>query len=654
MARVAGLKPKIKIAFASGTDELNARLIERMRAVFPELPLYVVAEFPPAEKDLHWVRYRGGLAENLARCRSAFKGKSIRLAGVLLVPDVPFRRMRLLALILAPFYFLAVNENLNDFMLRPGSLPAIARHFAWRVNNFVRWHLGKDGMLARRGWHDVPYVAARVAAFLRVRRRGDTLLAPEPFGAQGIPVSLDYLKFLGRTVSSPRIFRRYWVKAVKSLHADAARDPSARTLLWQSVAIALRGGAPRTLAFPEELFLVLTDGNSTVYPGKPTANKPRVLIVSAYLPFPLSHGGAVRIHNLTARAAADWDQILICFVETAAAPPPELLERFVEVVLIRRVGTHSTVRSNRPEVVEEFSSDAFRATLRLAVRKWSPVIAQLEFTHMAQYAADCAPARTILVEHDITFDLYEQMAQNSSDWDLHRELKRWRSFETSAWRDMSCVVTMSAKDQAVVTGARAVTLPNGVDLDRFHEAKREPEARRVLFVGSFSHLPNLIALAFFLDEVWPRLRDAKLHIIAGANHEYFLDYQSRQVQLRLDQPGIELEGFVADVRPAYERTAIVVAPLMASAGTNLKILEAMACGRPVVSTPAGVNGLDLTPGRDFVLVRTAAEMAAAITELFASPDECRRLAVAGRRRVEESYGWDEIARRQSELYCALI
>ena len=96
----AGLKPKIKIAFAAGTDELNARLIERMRAVFPELPLYVVAEFPPAEKDLHWVRYRGGLAENLARCRSAFKGKSIRLAGVLLVPDVPFRRMRLLALIL--------------------------------------------------------------------------------------------------------------------------------------------------------------------------------------------------------------------------------------------------------------------------------------------------------------------------------------------------------------------------------------------------------------------------------------------------------------------------------------------------------------------------------------------------------------------------
>jgi glycosyltransferase involved in cell wall biosynthesis len=70
----------------------------------------------------------------------------------------------------------------------------------------------------------------------------------------------------------------------------------------------------------------------------------------------------------------------------------------------------------------------------------------------------------------------------------------------------------------------------------------------------------------------------------------------------------------------------------------------------VVSTPAGVNGLDLVPGRDFVLAETGAKMAEAIAWLLASPGECARLAAAGRRRVEEAYGWDEIARRQTELY----
>jgi glycosyltransferase involved in cell wall biosynthesis len=725
------LKPKIKIAFASGTDDLNARLIARMREVFPELPLYVVSEFPPADSDLHWVRYRGGLIENLARCRSAFRGKSIRLAGVMLVPDVPFRKMRLLALILAPLYFLAVNEYLNDFMLRPASLPAVARHIAWRVRNFLRWHLGENGVLAARSWADIPYVAALIAGWLRIRHRGPLcgrtgrkagpqagMPAPQFCAAGAISEGLqyalcgdansfydadkfcelggldseyntpavqyldlcyrawqrgwptvgvaaatfdplDHLRFLARAVSSPKLFRRQWKLALKNLHGKALHNNAARSALWQAPGIALRSGPSVTCALSEELFLALTNGTVTVYAGRPPSGKPRILLASAYLPFPLSHGGAVRIHNLTTRAAAGWDQILVCFAETDAPPPPELLDRFVEIVLVRRVGSHSVTSSGRPEVVEQFASDAFRAALQLAVRKWNPGIAQLEFTQMAQYAADCAPARPILVEHDITFDLYRQLAHRQaepgSDWDLQRELKLWRRFETTAWRDMACVVTMSAKDRALVTGTRSVALPNGVDLDRFRVAPRAPEPRRLLFVGSFSHLPNIMAVAFFLEKAWPRLREmvpeARLHIIAGANHEYFLDYQSRQVRLpQLALPCIEVEGFVSDVRPAYERAAVVIAPLIASAGTNLKILEAMACGRPIVSTPEGVNGLDLIPAVDFILVHNGPEMADAIAGLFASPEECRRLALAGRRRVEESYGWHAIAQRQDELY----
>src|SRR6185312_11776828 len=97
-------------------------------------------------------------------------------------------------------------------------------------------------------------------------------------------------------------------------------------------------------------------------------------------------------------------------------------------------------------------------------------------------ARDCGAVPTILVEHDITFDLYRQMAAKDPDWDLHRQLKRWERFETAAWREVSRVVAMSPKDQAVMdralmdqtlmdqatmTGRRSVVLPNGVDLGRF-------------------------------------------------------------------------------------------------------------------------------------------------------------------------------------------
>ena len=139
--------PKIKIAFASGTDELNRALIARMRDIFPELPLWIVSDFAPEEKDLRWIPWYSNrtLAENLARARAAIKGNAIRLAGVMLVPNVPFRRMRLMALLLSPAGFLAFNENLNNFMLRPGSVPAILRHLLWRARNFSRFALRSAG-----------------------------------------------------------------------------------------------------------------------------------------------------------------------------------------------------------------------------------------------------------------------------------------------------------------------------------------------------------------------------------------------------------------------------------------------------------------------------------------------------------------------------
>ncbi len=90
---------------------------------------------------LKWIRYRvnRSLAENLRHCREEIEGHSVRLAAVMLVPNVPFRRMRLMALRLSPRGFLAFNENLNHFMLRPSSAPTIARHMAWRAKNTLRW-----------------------------------------------------------------------------------------------------------------------------------------------------------------------------------------------------------------------------------------------------------------------------------------------------------------------------------------------------------------------------------------------------------------------------------------------------------------------------------------------------------------------------------
>ncbi len=423
------------------------------------------------------------------------------------------------------------------------------------------------------------------------------------------------------------------------------RRENLRRLRLQGQAEALRLAAQLPVARDRGRgeFLALVSGDIAVFPGRARSDRPAVLIASPYLPLPLSHGAAVRMYNLMLRAARDFDLILLCFADRLAPVPAELKEICVEIVTVRRAGTHAIPSTPRPDTVEEFDSPAFHAALRQSAAKWRPRIAQLEFTQMAQYAADCKPASTILVEHDITYDLYAQLLAHEEDWETRRQYERWLRFETQAWREADCVVTMSEKDRAAVPGSVAV--PNGVDLDRFQPAAQEPDLRRLLFIGSFAHPPNVLGLQFFLREVFPRLEGVTLHVIAGQRHERFWD---------LRQDRVEVEGFVEDVRPAYRRAALVIAPLVASAGTNIKILEAMAMGKAIVSTDAGINGLDLDRGSDVMVANGADEMAAAIERLLDSPAERHALERQARKTAGLRYGWDASAAEQKRLYTRLI
>ena len=142
----------VKVLFASGTEDLIPAAIAHMRALYPELPLDVVSEFPVS--DGRWIPFpvARGFWENLARCRAAFRNKHIRLCAVMLQPKLPYWKMRLIAFALSPWNFLAFNENMGHFMLRPRSAGTILRHLAWRVRNFVVWQSTPGGPLYTLGW----------------------------------------------------------------------------------------------------------------------------------------------------------------------------------------------------------------------------------------------------------------------------------------------------------------------------------------------------------------------------------------------------------------------------------------------------------------------------------------------------------------------
>lgn len=503
----------------------------------------------------------------------------------------------------------------------------------------------------KRGWPSVFSAAAQVEH--RHRTTTSRYYTPRQLD---VFVERNYLRFLIHAVRSPSLFQCLWLEAIRRLQLKAIDgDGAALDTLRQIPTVGARPPKPTGPLLETEI-LALGGGDIAVFPGRTDGKNKPVIVASPYVPFPLSHGGAVRIYNLMKNA--DQDQVLLAFSDDLITPPRELLDICREVILVRRRGIHYRRDTALPDMVEEFASEAFRACLKQTIQRWRPDLVQLEFTQMAQYAADCHPIKTILVEHDITFDLQQQLLATTSEAtgetaaarrELEKQLRKWKEFETAAWKTVDCVVAMSAKDESMIAGSRRVVcLPNGVDTDRFQPCADEPEPRRLLFRGSFAHLPNLLAVEFFLGRVWPLLESAfTLHIIAGARHDSYLDYY--RVGIDFCQPGIEVEGFVADVRDAYRRAELVLAPLTASAGTNIKVLEAMAMGRAVVSTAVGVNGLDVSPGQDVVVAGSAAEMAEKIISLSADA-EARRSIECRARETALRYDWRETARSQARLY----
>lgn len=507
----------------------------------------------------------------------------------------------------------------------------------------------------QQGWPTVFVAAAKV-----IHHHRSTTARFLSASTIELAIEQNFLRWIQSSVATPAVYESLWRPAVQRLNLLAAIPEPAPIAIF-----GLRFAAfdkpyyswdrPAAPSFPEAEVLALGSGQITCFPGSAPQDKPRILIATSYLPFPLSHGGAVRMYNLMREAARDYTLILLSFVDDFHTPPAELLSLCAEVIEVRRSGSHYRRSTPSPKVVEEFNSAAFTAAIGWIHRRWQPQIAQLEFTQMGQYAAAVKPAKSILVEHDITLDLYSQLLATRDDFDLRLELERWQSFERNAWREVDSVVVMSNKDASLISGARNVTvIENGVDIERYQPTSTPPVPRRLLFIGSLAHLPNLMALVWFVNEVFPHLPGTTLHIIAGKNPDYYLDFYRDRVQVNLKQPGIELEAFVSDVRPAYERAEVVIAPLLASAGTNIKIMEAMACGKAIVATPGGVNGLDLTPGQDFLLAPTPAEFITAIQSLQSNPTLRQSLEQHARQTAVSRYSWSAIAQQQTQLYDQLL
>ena len=195
---------------------------------------------------------------------------------------------------------------------------------------------------------------------------------------------------------------------------------------------------------------------------------------------------------------------------------------------------------------------------------------------------------------------------------------------------------------------RVDVIPNGVDIQKYQPLPAENASPTLLFIGNMGYPPCVDAVLYFCREIFPLIRRK-----IGAAELWIVGRDPRPEVLQLNGDGVHVTGRVDDVIPYYRQSAVCVVPLRAGGGTRLKILEAMALGRPVVSTTIGCEGLDVVDGEHLLIADTPEQFAEKTVRLLTDRQLYQHIAANGRQLVEDRYDWDKIAGRLMDVYAEI-
>lgn len=390
----------------------------------------------------------------------------------------------------------------------------------------------------------------------------------------------------------------------------------------------------------------------------------RILFLAPYSLYPPTHGGAVFMYQAV-RALARRHQVhVLAFVDQ----PEEVesnraLERCARSVesLVRRFPPRRDFLALLPYSVRCFLSAEFERRVHRLIWDHQIDLVQVDYTQMGHFAGGWRHTPTALFEHDVYFQSARRaLRQAASLTEFLETLVEWLRavrYEPRLLRRMDLVETCSETERRLLEsflGEAGPPIRGGlraaVDTADFVPvfAGRRPET--LLFVGSFRHAPNLAGLRFLLREVLPPLRAARPSVelaVVGAN-------PTPEVEQLCRQPGVRLLGMVPEIREVLARYALFLCPIFSGSGVRVKILEAFAAGIPVVSTPLGAEGLDVTDGRELLLAGSAGRFVSVIMELLEHPDRAEALARCARRTVEERWDAKVVFERLEQAYWEML
>lgn len=386
----------------------------------------------------------------------------------------------------------------------------------------------------------------------------------------------------------------------------------------------------------------------------------KILWIKAGGLVPLDTGGKIRSYHILRQLSRRHDVTLFTFYpEHANDTHADLEAIFTRVILhpfcVPQPGTFGRFAryarhafSREPYQIVKYCRPQVAVSVRQLLQKETFDVIVCDFLAAAGIIPWHFPCAKVLFTHNVEALIWKRHCEVARNpfWKAICLRERWTT--TRAERRYlnlaDQVLTVSGADRdffaQVIEPAKITVIPTGVDLDFFQPATEQEEPNTLVFTGSMDWMPNEDGIFYFVEEILPRIRNQipnTFLLVVGRRPS------RRLLALAKTTEGVEVTGTVEDIRPYVQRGAAYIVPLRVGSGTRLKIFEAMAMGKAVVSTSIGAEGLPVRRGRDILIADSPEEFASAVVGLLQDRARRSELGRAARQFVAQQHGWNSVA-----------
>ncbi|MBM3321366.1 MAG: glycosyltransferase [Candidatus Eisenbacteria bacterium] len=393
----------------------------------------------------------------------------------------------------------------------------------------------------------------------------------------------------------------------------------------------------------------------------------RILMITHFLPFPPQGGSLQRSYNILKQMAKRHQVHLVSLSQKALHPDKNSLARSIEALKehcphVKAVNIPSdssrlqwylllllNLLSPTPYSVWRFRSKQMASEIKRFLNGYAYDVLYFDTIDLAQYLPAGLDTPTVMNHHNVESGLALRRSASERNPLLRLYLRiqglKIRRYETVHAPRFDLNLAVSEVDKALfesfIPGARFTVIPSGTDTDYFR-ACDPGDSKELVFVGGMTWYPNAAGMSYYCRKIFPLIKAEVPNVVMNIIGRS----PPRAVQeCSLQDSAIRLHGFLPDIREVVGRSSVYVVPLTVGGGTRLKILDAFSCGKAVVSTSLGCEGIEVTPGENILIGDTPESFADQVVRLLRDKKMRERISTNARRLVEDKYGWPIIGER---------